>query len=115
MDKQELINSGIDYEEGVRRFCGAEDLYCKFLKKFLEDTTFDALRQAMQEEDYEAAFQAAHTLKGLSGNLSLTPLYEASKEIVEMLREGANISGANAYLPVVEQRFCEMAGVLKQL
>jgi HPt (histidine-containing phosphotransfer) domain-containing protein len=33
------------------------------------------------------AFEAAHSLKGVTGNLSLTPLYEKLNSITEFLRE----------------------------
>ncbi|MBR5658308.1 MAG: Hpt domain-containing protein, partial [Lachnospiraceae bacterium] len=38
------------------------------------------------ERDLKGAFEAAHALKGVLGNLSLTPLYEIVCEITELLR-----------------------------
>ena len=35
-----------------------------------------------------SAFEAAHTLKGVTGNMGLTPLYDAVCTIVEPLRTG---------------------------
>ena len=40
----------------------------------------------IKEKDYDAAFDAAHALKGVLGNLSLTPLFDKASEITELLR-----------------------------
>lgn len=74
MNRDDCIRCGIDYDEGVARFVGRSDLYEEFLKKFLTDPTFPALEAAMQAKDLPAAFTAAHTLKGVTGNLSLNVL-----------------------------------------
>ena len=36
--------------------------------------------------DLKTAFESAHALKGVLGNLSLTPLYDKVSEITELLR-----------------------------
>ena len=40
----------------------------------------------LKKKDLDAAFDAAHALKGVLGNLSLTPLYEKASKITELLR-----------------------------
>ena len=40
MNKEVLLQNGIDYLEGVARFAGQAEIYEKFLKKFPEDPTF---------------------------------------------------------------------------
>ena len=40
------------------------------------------------KKNYKEAFEAAHSLKGVLGNLSLTPLYDKVCEITELLRAG---------------------------
>ena len=37
--------------------------------------------------DYAGTLDAAHAIKGVAGNLSITPIYEAYSEIVRLLRE----------------------------
>jgi HPt (histidine-containing phosphotransfer) domain-containing protein len=51
-------------------------LYVKLLTKFKTDTNLDELTNLIQAHDYEKAQIAAHTIKGVAGNLSLTALYE---------------------------------------
>ena len=51
-----------------------------------QDENMQKLGAALANRDYTAAFEAAHTLKGVVGNMGLTPLYEAVCVIVEPLR-----------------------------
>ena len=46
----------------------------------------EELTKGIESCDYRRAFEAAHGLKGDTGNLSLTPLYEAVCLLVEDLR-----------------------------
>lgn len=86
--KNELEENGILVEEGTARFMGNEALFLQFLKKFREDSNYQKLEQALLNEDVETAFAAAHTLKGVAGNLSLHKLYEAVGRMTESLRSG---------------------------
>lgn len=76
---------GGDYEEVVGRLY-SEALVKKFVGKFLSDQSYQLLESSLNAEDYEEAFRAAHTLKGVSQNLSFTRLYQSSHEITEALR-----------------------------
>ena len=60
----------------------------KYLKLFQGDMNFYALCSAVKENDFKTAFNAAHTLKGLALNLSLTSLADRTKELTELLRGG---------------------------
>lgn len=44
------------------------------------------MRDALESKDYSKAFDCAHTLKGVCGNLGLTPMYEIICRVVEALR-----------------------------
>lgn len=74
-----------DYEEVVGRLY-SEALVKKFVGKFLADQSYQLLESSLRSEDFEEAFRAAHTLKGVSQNLSFTRLYQSSHEITEALR-----------------------------
>lgn len=74
-----------DYEDVMRRLVNEERVK-KFLGKLLEDRSFLNLTEAMAEGDMERAFQAAHSLKGISLNMGITPLAESSSALTEVLR-----------------------------
>ena len=76
---------GGDYEEVLGRLY-SEALVKKFVGKFLADQSFQLLKSSLEEKNYDEAFRAAHTLKGVTQNLSFTRLYESSHAMTEALR-----------------------------
>ena len=77
---------GINYQEAMNRFFQDEDLYVSFLKKFPNDPSYNELIHALNKYDFVHAFEAAHKLKGVTGNLSLKTLYSNVCILVEELR-----------------------------
>ena len=77
---------GADYQDTMSRFMGNETMYLKFLKMLFQDDNLRKLGEAIDSGNLEAAFDAAHTLKGVVGNMGLTPLYKAVCDIVQPLR-----------------------------
>jgi len=92
---EKLKNFGADTEEGLSRCMGMADFYLQLCQMVLQEKSFDALKAAIEAKDYDKAFEAAHSLKGVLGNLSLTPLYTPASEITEHLRrkEDADYEG----------------------
>lgn len=82
----ELAALGCNTKEAEKRFMNNTPLYVKMLKKFPAAVDETQVLPLIGSGDLEAAAAAAHTLKGVTGNLSLTPLYEAYTEIVNTLR-----------------------------
>ncbi|WP_215695197.1 Hpt domain-containing protein [Clostridium sp. MCC353] len=76
-----------NYEEAVR-LMGSDERIIKYLKLFQKDTNIYVLCSAVKDNDFKTAFHAAHTLKGVALNLSLTSLADRTKELTEMLRSG---------------------------
>lgn len=95
----ELNKLGINTDEGVARCMGSEEFYIKLVKMVPDEKGFDNLKAAVDAGDMNAAFEAAHALKGVLGNLSLTNMYEKSSEITELLRAKTEID----YTPLVNQ------------
>ena len=99
-----LKAAGIDVDGALERFMGSEALLEKFLKKFLEDGNYAALRTALDTGDREGAVTASHSLKGLCGNLSMTELFDLFTRQVQMLREGDE-AGAASLMPAIAQSY----------
>ena len=73
--------------EGVcDRFLGDEELLLQCLFQFAKDQGFQLLESAIMEQEYQQAFEYAHGLKGVTGNLGLTPLYHELCKVVENLK-----------------------------
>lgn len=77
---------GMDVDATIERYGGNEDLLLKHIRRFPSDASFTALMQAMETEQREAVKVACHTLKGVSGNLGLTPLFTAACDMMAILR-----------------------------
>lgn len=58
----------------------------------------------MEEKDVSGAFEAAHALKGLTGNLSLKELYRQTGILTEDLRRG-DLAAASEIMPEFENLF----------
>lgn len=81
-----LKDYGADVEEGLKRCVDNEAFYLKMVEKAAGDQTFDKLMAAVLAGRLEEAFEAAHALKGVYGNLALTPLFQTVSELTELLR-----------------------------
>ncbi len=86
MNTKKIIEAGVNYNEGLKRFSGNKELYEKYLVKFFEDSSISGLKECIQKGRYDEAFKYAHTMKGISGNLSLTNIYFCCCELVKALR-----------------------------
>lgn len=86
MTVQECYESmGSDFE-GVLGRMGSEAMVKRFALKFLDDPSYENLVKAVEEQNAEDAFRAAHTLKGICLNLGLDRLYKVSELLTEKLR-----------------------------
>ena len=80
---------GADADDTLRRFMGDADLYMDCVRLLLKDPAPHTLEHALRARDYPAAFDAAHSIKGLAANLGLTPLLDGTCALVEALRDKA--------------------------
>lgn len=99
-----LRDLGADVESGLGRCLNNEAFYLRLVKMALEDASFDKLAAAVDGGDAKGAFEAAHSLKGVLGNLSLTPLYKPASEITELLRGGTEADVSAQMAELREQR-----------
>lgn len=86
MTLNDLKAYGADTKEGLGRCMNNESFYLRLVKMIPGDANFPKLFDAVDRGALDAAFEAAHALKGSSGNLSLTPIYAPVSEITELLR-----------------------------
>lgn len=87
---------GGNYQEAKSRLMN-DKLVERFIQKFLQDTSFQELEKAMEAKDGETAFRCAHTLKGVSANLSLSLLASSSSLLTEELRNKGGVIPEEAY------------------
>ena len=83
---ENLRQYGANVDEGFQRCVNNEQLYLTLVNRFLNQNTFPDLKAAVLDHDLEKAFHIAHSLKGVIGNLSLSPLYDVIYQLTELLR-----------------------------
>jgi HPt (histidine-containing phosphotransfer) domain-containing protein len=106
-----LKQLGCDTDDGLTRCMGNEAFYFKLIGKVIDDKNFQALEDAVAAKNLDAAFDAAHSLKGVLGNLALTPIYQPVYEITELLRERKDID-YSVYLKTISEKRSELAALL---
>lgn len=94
---------GADTQEGLTRCFGNEAFYLKLVKMILDEKSFGNLKDALDNNDLDKAFEAAHALKGVVANLSLTPIFTPASEITEHLRAREEMD----YAPLLEEIFAQ--------
>lgn len=93
--KEFYLGIGGNYDDAVALLhtSGVE----KILRMLADDENFDVLCNSYENGDYEKAFIAAHTLKGVFLNLHFDELSKYASELTEVLRNGVNANIDAAY------------------
>ena len=77
----------INVNEALSRMRGNKKLYVKMLDLFLGVNEFAQFEEAIGKGDLNRAAEVAHTIKGMTGNLSMTALFEQSEKLMNQLRQ----------------------------
>jgi len=108
----DLLNRfGADTKEGLSRCLGNEEFYLKMVGMGIQDERFESMETVLSSKDLEGAFEMAHALKGVLGNLALTPIYQPMSEMTQLLRTKEDADYMSYYKEVLaqRQRLLEMA------
>jgi HPt (histidine-containing phosphotransfer) domain-containing protein len=84
----------INFDEGLKRMMNNTKLYVRLLSKFKADTNLDELSAQLEAGDYEKAQMAAHTVKGVAANLSLTEFFNKIRDLEYQIKEKSVQPGA---------------------
>ena len=76
---------GADYAGTFGRLLKDERIK-KYLDKFAAIDNYGSIKNELDAGNIEAAFRAAHSLKGVAANLGLTKVFEAAHPLCEELR-----------------------------
>lgn len=91
-----------------------EERVKKFALRFMTDQSFELLKTSLADKNYEEAFRAAHTLKGVCQNLGFERLFKSAFEISEALRGGKELTDM-ALLDAVAADYEVTIAALKQV
>lgn len=86
---EKLKELGVNVDEGVDRVMGDSSLYESLLWMFTNSVREAAITpEDFNAENPERIIKKAHMLKGETGNLGLTPLFEGYTNTLGFLRKG---------------------------
>lgn len=97
-----LKEHGVNVDKALERMKGNKEAYKNFLKEFFEDPDFEALQESIEAKNVKEAFDYAHGLKGMAGNLGLDHIHNKISVLVEILRHGSLEGAMEAYEDVME-------------
>jgi signal transduction histidine kinase/DNA-binding response OmpR family regulator len=81
---------GVNINEGIERLGGNKKLYIKMLIKFFHDNENLVLQigQSIEAKDYDVSLDLLHGLKGVSGNLAITCIYNLIVDLESKIKQG---------------------------
>ena len=105
---------GSELKPVIERLGGNAEITKRFIKKFAADGSFGDLEKALDGNNTQEAFRAAHTLKGICLSLGFGCLYRHAAAVTELLR-GGDITAARHAFPALEQEYIKVTGLLREL
>lgn len=112
MNYEILRSGGIDVTDALNRFSGSNELFEKYINRFIGEKSYTELVNAMERADYAAAENAVHSLKGVTGSLGMTDLFESSCALLAAFRDKKE----ELFSPLLEDikvKYEEISAVIK--
>ncbi len=76
---ERLQDAGVNTSEAINRFMGNEALFLKFMRRLPKILKLSEMKQALSDDNGDEFYALMHDLKGVSGNLGLTDVYDAAQ------------------------------------
>ena len=107
---------GLNTEQGLKRVLGRESTYLLMLRKFIagQSQAIADMRNALALQDWEGAERAAHTLKGVSGNIGAAQVQADASALEAALGKQAGGDVLEPLLRATEQSLSALLAALQQ-
>jgi len=102
----------VDIDDALKRVGGNLDLYKRLLGRFVDSDQLTDLEDAIRSEDQEHIRRAAHTLKGVSANLSLGKIRLLSLDIELAIKNGLDYS---AIMTELREAYDETVKIISEI
>ena len=102
----------VDVDDALKRVGGNKGLYVKLLGRFVDGNHLEALNSAISSGNLEEASHLAHTIKGVSSNLSLMKVAAISADLEQVLKASGDYTALLASLELAYgATIAEIAGI----
>ena len=101
---EKLKEYGADTAGGLGHCMNNEAFYLRLVNMALDDGVFDWMGKAVESGNVREIFEAAHAMKGMLGNLSLTPLVTPASEMTELARVGTEADYSAFWETIYDRR-----------
>ncbi|MFZ2960922.1 MAG: PAS domain S-box protein [Candidatus Ozemobacteraceae bacterium] len=107
---------GVNVLEGLSRLAGNSATYWRLLREFptSQEGELQKIRQAISAKNLEKARTLVHTLKGLSGNLAISDLFQISIALEKALHENDWVASSR-FFETLQETFHRFSQVIKLL
>ncbi|MBQ6493114.1 MAG: hypothetical protein IJI92_04540 [Erysipelotrichaceae bacterium] len=85
IDIEKLREYGADIDHARISFEGDDAFYLHLIELFIKKNDYKVLCKMVRKNDYRKAYETILNMKGVSGNLSLDPLFRLCSEVTEHL------------------------------
>lgn len=103
-----------EYADVMDRFL-KEATVIRFLKKFAETNDYQLLNDAIDGKNWTDAFRFSHNIKGISLNLSITPLAKKVSQLCEAVRGGECQEDLSELRLLVDEEYTLVMQAIKKL
>ena len=114
MDKLQAALPMLDLRAALRRVAGNHKLYAELLQRFHDDqiSIAEQLRSWIDQGDLPTAQRAAHTLKGVAGNIGAGKVALAAAHLEDALRESLPVQRTLDLTETLQQELTPLLGAL---
>ncbi|MEG1641603.1 MAG: Hpt domain-containing protein [Synergistaceae bacterium] len=100
----DLSEWGADVKSALERVIDDEELYAECLSDLICDKEFELLDSDIKNKTFEDTFSHLHALKGVVGNMGLTPLYNVVSDMTESFRAGDYSNYEEQYVRIQKEK-----------
>lgn len=112
----QILHMGVNVPDALARFMGNQQLYLSFLCRFPQAMDLEGIRQALQTRQEESFYKKVHDLKGLAGNLSITPVANLAETTQEVYQKNgfSRAEELAALLDRLEQAAAPLTAIIEE-
>lgn len=100
----------------LRKIGGSRPTLKTLLNLFVNSKDIEKFKEAINAKDYSTASSVAHAIKGMTGNIDLTAVFQSSAKLNKDLNEGiVDQAQIDDFLALYEETLSYVKGLIQTL